>query len=182
MEQLKILLSKVPIAKPYGRALRQTLVIIVLAAAVGFGMNLLRSDRLALNADWSPEARLTSKFGKNIMISLDEAKEKFFSGSALFVDARPLEDYREGHIKGARNLTVTAFEEQAFGLLLGLPEDTLIVTYCDGEECALSIEVAEKLKEIGFENIRILHNGWTVWKNHRLPCESGSPHAQSTEK
>jgi len=171
MEQHRRSSSRIPIDKSYGRALSQALVIVLVAVVIGFTVNQFRSDSLALDTDWSPEARLTSKFGKNILISLDEAKEKFFSGSALFIDARSPEDYREGHIKGARNLTVTAFEEQAFDLLLGLPEDNLIVTYCDGEECALSIEVAEKLKEIGFENIRVLHNGWTAWKNHDLPSE-----------
>jgi rhodanese-related sulfurtransferase len=164
--------------KTYGCAVSQALLIALLAVVIGFSLNQFRSDPLALKTDWSPEARLTSKFGRNILISMDEAKEKFISGSALFIDARSPEDYREGHIKGARNLTVTAFEEQAFDLLLDLPEDTLIVTYCDGEECALSIEVAEKLKEIGFENIRVLHNGWTVWKNHRLPSENVGEHGR----
>lgn len=150
--------------------------IALLATVIGFTLNHFRSEPLALKADWSPEARLTSKFGKNILISLDEAKEKFFSGSALFIDARSPELFREGHIQGARNLTIAAFDRQAYEMLLDLPEDTLIVTYCDGEECTLSQEVALKLKEIGFENIRVLHNGWTVWKSHHLPSQGGGEH------
>jgi 3-mercaptopyruvate sulfurtransferase SseA len=47
------------------------------------------------------------------------------------------------------------------------------VTYCEGEECALAAEVALKLKKIGFENVRVLHDGWNVWKDNRLPSQTG---------
>jgi hypothetical protein len=98
--------------------MRQALLIALLAAVIGFTLNHFRSEPLALKADWSPEGRLTSKFGKNIRISLDEAKEKFFPGSALFVDARSPELYRQDNIQGAHNLSIAAFDEQAYELLL----------------------------------------------------------------
>ena len=112
------------------------------------------------------------KFGKNILIPFDEAKDKFFTGGAVFIDARPLELYQEGHIQGALNVPLAEFDRMIEKVVMDLPEDTLIVTYCDGEDCDLSAELALKLKEIGYENVRVLHNGWGLWKDHQLPSQA----------
>ena len=68
-------------------------------------------------------------------------------------------------------LPIGAFDEKAGEVLIDLPEDTLIITYCDGDKCTLSAELAQKLKQIGFENVRVLFNGWTVWRDHHLPTQ-----------
>jgi rhodanese-related sulfurtransferase len=153
-------------------AIRQTIGIMLIAIALGLIVNQLRSNRLPLIADWSPEAHLTLKLGKKILIPFDEARDAFLSGAAVFIDARPAEEYRKGHIHGARNLHIGVFDEKAGEVLIDLPEDTLIVTYCDGEKCTLSVELALKLKEIGYENVHVLFNGWRVWKSHQLPLDS----------
>ena len=161
------------VAQTWRIALRQAGLIAVIAMALGFLSNQFRYNSLPLFGEWSPEARLTLRFGKDILIPLDEAKEKFFAGNAFFIDARPKDDYRNGHIQGAHNLPFEVFDQQAGEILINLPEDTLIITYCDGDKCTLSAELALKLKEIGYENVRVLFNGWTVWKNHQLPSQSG---------
>jgi len=113
------------------------------------------------------------KFGKNILIPFEEAKDKFLTGSAVFLDARPSQFYQEGHIQGARNLPVAEFDQLADKIFMDFPEDTMFVAYCDGDDCALSAELALKLKEIGYENVRVLHNGWSVWKSQQLPIRGG---------
>jgi len=153
-------------------ASRQTVVLSLIAIVLGLIVNQLRPDSMPLLGDWSPEARITLKFGRNILIPFDEAKDKFFSGGAVFLDARTPELYQKGHIQGARSLPIGEFDQLADKVFMEFPEDTLFVTYCDGEDCALSAELALKLKEIGYENVRVLHNGWTVWKNHQLPVQS----------
>ena len=105
------------------------------------------------------------------LAELSAHKEKFFARNALFIDARPEALYREGHIQGSRSLPFEAFDQLADEVLIDLPGDTLIITYCDGEKCTLSAELAQKLKQIGFENVRVLFNGWTVWKAHYLPTQ-----------
>jgi rhodanese-related sulfurtransferase/uncharacterized membrane protein YphA (DoxX/SURF4 family) len=152
---------------PFG----QTLAIPILAALLGLLVNHARSDSIPLLGDWSPEARVTLKFGKNILIPLDEARSKFMSGTAVFVDARPPDLYQEGHIQGALNLPLSDFDQLADKVVLDFPEDSFFVVYCDGEDCALAAEVALKLKEIGFENVRVLHDGWNVWRKHQLPIQ-----------
>lgn len=164
------------IDRPWKTASRQTVVLSLIAIVLGLIVNQLRPDSMPLLGDWSPEARITLKFGKNILIPFEEAKEKFFAGSAVFLDARPPELYQKGHVQGARNLPIGEFDQLADKVFMNFPEDTLFVTYCDGEDCALSGELALKLKEIGYENVRVLHNGWSVWKSHQLPLEGGEEH------
>jgi rhodanese-related sulfurtransferase len=53
-----------------------------------------------------------------------------------------------------------------------LPNDTVIITYCDGESCNLSKDLALFLENLGFTNVRILVNGWTVWHDAGFPVAS----------
>ena len=156
-------------------AFGQTLALALLAAVLGFLVNQVRSDSIPLPGDWSPEARFTLKFGKSILISFEEAKHKFLTGGAIFIDARPPDLYQQSHIQGALSLPLSEFDQMLDKVLMDLPDDVLIVTYCDGEDCVLSAELALRLKEIGYENVRVLYNGWSVWESHQLPSEAGEP-------
>jgi rhodanese-related sulfurtransferase len=136
-------------------------------------VNVVRPDGLTLVGDWSPEARLTTDSGESMVISLEEAKKVFASGAAVFLDARSEGLYREGHIRGARNLPWQAFEQHLDKVVAEIPSDALIVTYCDGEECALSEDLARELLFMGYEKVRVLINGWTRWIEAGLPTEQG---------
>ncbi len=48
-----------------------------------------------------------------------------------------------------------------------------VITYCDGERCPLSTDLARLLMDRGVRNVFVLKNGWTVWNNERLPVEKG---------
>jgi rhodanese-related sulfurtransferase len=161
--------------KPWKTLLGQTLALFLWAVLLGLIVNQARSDSMPLLGDWSPEARITFKFGRNILIPFEEARDRFFTRGAVFIDARPQDLYREGHIQGAINLPLADFDRMADKVVQDLPEDALLVTYCDGEDCALSAELAVKLKEIGFENVRVLHDGWNRWRNRNLPVQMGEP-------
>ena len=39
----------------------------------------------------------------------------------------------------------------------------LLVTYCDGEACELSRDLADQLKAHGLKDVLVLKNGWTLW-------------------
>jgi len=158
--------------RPRKTSFRQTLALSLLATLLGLLVNQVRSDSIPLLGDWSPEARVRLKFGKNILIPFDEAKDKFLTGAAVFIDARTPELYQEGHIQGALSVPLAEFDQMMERVLTELPEEALIVTYCDGEDCDLSAQLALKLREIGYENVRVLHNGWSLWKNHHLPIQN----------
>ncbi len=105
-------------------------------------------------------------------IPLDKAIEKYKRGETLFVDARSYEDYMAGHIKGALNLPDYQFDEWIDDFLSRTDTDIEIITYCDGEDCSLGHNVAEKLYQLGFERVSYLVNGLTKWQESALPVVS----------
>jgi len=48
-----------------------------------------------------------------------------------------------------------------------------MIAYCDGETCHLSKELAKALTEMGFQNARVLINGWSLWIQNGLPIQKG---------
>ena len=156
------------------QAIWQCTTLIVFASLVAISINYLRNDRLQLFGDGPPDARLMDPSGKQLNISLSEAKKLFIRRSVVFIDARPQDDYEKGHIKGARGLPWKEVDRNFMQVTEGISPDTPIITYCDGEICELSHNLAIFLLDMGFRNVRVLVNGWALWKEEGLPIESGS--------
>lgn len=156
------------------RSAQQACVLVLLAMVTGLGVNLARNDRLPLIGDWSRDARLKTSSGQSMVISRDEAERLFRSGQAVFLDARSSSDYEQGHIAGALCLSWQEFDVFFDRVVPNLLPGAMIVTYCDGETCDLSKHLADELYNMGYENVRVLVNGWSVWQKAGLPAEQDS--------
>lgn len=155
--------------------MRQAIIEAILIAVTGTMLGLVYSA--------STETGLFARTGKPLptadpiggkapaMISLEEAKQIFESGKAVFIDARHEFDYKLGHIKGAMNVPLKEFETHKQSVVV-YPIDQLLVSYCDGADCNSSIELAAKLHAIGFINVKIFYGGWREWQDNRLPTEA----------
>ncbi len=161
------------VTNPWREAVRQGAVLVAAACVLAAVSNGIRSDGIPWVGDWSAASLGTSEDGSNLEISLEEAQILFLTKEAVFLDARSPEAYARGHIEGARNLPWVSFEERAAAVLADIPKETPIVTYCDGEGCALSTELAVALMARGYDQVRVLANGWSVWVEHGLPTASG---------
>lgn len=155
----------------------QALALTIVSLATALAVNAWRTDRLTLVGDWSASTRITTATGERMDISLGEAQKLFSSNTGVFIDARPTEDYSRGHIQGARSLPWREVDLKFFDVTRDLDLETPIVTYCDGETCELSHDLALFLREAGFTNARVLVNGWTIWQKSGLPVASGEPGA-----
>jgi rhodanese-related sulfurtransferase len=153
------------------RAIWQSGLIFTLAAMAGLLMNQARSNTLPLVADWATEAGLTADSGESLVISLEEAKALCSDKDAVFLDARSPEDYAQGHIRCAQNIPWQSFDEYIDHVFETIPDNAWIVTYCDGEHCSLSEDLAKELLSMGYENMKVLLNGWTRWLEAGLPVE-----------
>ena len=145
--------------------------IFALALFLGFSINQFRDSRLPLVDDWSTKARLITPSGAQLDITLIEAKNLFLQNKALFIDARPKDDYEKGHIRGAHSLPWHEADQRFMEVTKDISVDTPIITYCDGETCDLSHKLANFLIELGFNNVKILVNGWTKWQNAGFPID-----------
>lgn len=95
-------------------------------------------------------------------IDLEKAYQHFKNYTAIFIDTRSLAEYREGHIARAVSIPIDSLDFSA-EILPGLSRNETIITYCDGEECSQSIDLAVILSEIGFNNVYFFFGGWAEW-------------------
>lgn len=158
---------------PLRQSLWQVPALLVIALLLALGTNHWRSDGIPLHGNWSAENRFSDESGASIVISLDRAEKLFEENNAAFVDARSESQYKEGHIQGAVNIPWQKVDQFFMDAYDRLDAAQVIITYCDGETCDLSHELALFLKEMGLDNVHVLVNGWTVWKEAGLPVNVG---------
>jgi len=151
------------------KTLWQTPAILAIALGMGLISNALRPDSLQMVGDWSAEARTTTATREHLVISLSEAAKLFTEKAAVFIDARSDEDFRKGHIQGAKNLPWQDVEQRFFEMPEDISQNMTIIAYCDGETCKLSHDLALFLLDMGFKDVRVLVNGWSVWQETNLP-------------
>ncbi len=111
------------------------------------------SDRASMRAVWA-----------------GELLELLREDAAVVLDVRPEEEYRAGHISGARSVPVERLEEY----LCDLPEeaeDKEIVAYCRGPYCVFSDEAVRLLEARGYRASR-LTEGFPEWRAAGMPVES----------
>jgi rhodanese-related sulfurtransferase len=108
-------------------------------------------------------------------IIIEDAVGHYKNGSALFADARTVEAFEAGHIKGALHLDPTQFDQWSDTLFLYDPAASTLITYGEYPQSLQSRELAEKLAWLGFENVYYLKEGWTEWKERGLPMGKGGP-------
>jgi rhodanese-related sulfurtransferase len=155
------------------RAAWQIPALVILSTVAALAVNAVRTDRLPLIGDFSVAARVTTVTGERMDITLEEAEKLYFTHAAVFIDARSAEEYAQGHIRDARSLPWHDADLNFITVTADLEMTTPIVTYCDGETCELSHDLALFLRDAGFTDTRVLVNGWTVWQQAGLPVESG---------
>lgn len=162
------------------RALVQACAISVIGIAVGISVNTVApwgiplvgerrelgtiSDSLLVN---TPSMEL-GEATHPVSISLSQAKLLFDQKQAVFVDARPVFEFAEGHIAGAVNIP---FEELEYfnTAIANLDKGGQIVVYCGGESCDLSTHLADALTSKGFTSVRVFFGGWVAWQRAGFP-------------
>jgi rhodanese-related sulfurtransferase len=93
----------------------------------------------------------------------------------VIVDVRDNGSYEAGHIKGAINIyydpTADPMDRQM--MLLALPMEKLIVTYCDCTDDASSAKIADELYKLGYERdkLKALSGGSLRWVELKYPME-----------
>ena len=105
-------------------------------------------------------------------VPIEQAVDWFHTGEALLADARSLEAYNKKHIQGAVHLDPDSMDEWSEKMMSRFAPDQIIVTYCDGVQCGLSRNLAEKLTWIGFERVYYLTDGWARLQAQGLPLTS----------
>ena len=155
----------------FRKTVRESLQIIVAATLLGFGYTAVSGKGFFGGGTARPVPTAeTPPDNDSPFIDLAQARQYFRSGTAVFVDARHAYDFNLGHIPGARNLPLAEYDERT-AEIASLPRDSVLITYCDGQECNSSVDLAQKLIAGGFPHVKIFFGGWNEWRSDSLSVE-----------
>ncbi len=103
-------------------------------------------------------------------VSGEDLMRRVRNGEVTVLDVRPAQEYRAGHIPGARSVPVSELKRH----LAELPKNREIVAYCRGPHCVMAIEAVELLRKRGFRAYRMEQGvmdwrarGWRIEKSRR---------------
>lgn len=116
------------------------------------------------------EAEFNNSAARNI--DLASAYKIYEDSMAVFIDGRDEWEFSDGRIKGAINIPEYSFEDN-LDAYNKLDKNRNYVIYCGGEDCDISTRLAQKLNELGFNNLYVFPGGWEEWLNGNFPVESG---------
>lgn len=101
-------------------------------------------------------------------ISTAEAIQMINQRQAVWVDVRPAEQFRAGHIAQARNMPAAEVEQKAGSL----PKNKPLVLVCEtGRDAG---RVASRLRSQGFAEVAVMEGGMRAWSSANLPVTQKS--------
>jgi rhodanese-related sulfurtransferase len=105
-------------------------------------------------------------------ISRDELWRKIKHGDDfVLIDALAPMSFAHSHLPSAINLPPEWVDERGPRRIPAL--DTEIVVYCASSTCDSSVQVAERLLELGYRNVLHYSGGKRDWLEADLPFEGG---------
>lgn len=104
----------------------------------------------------------------------DELLRRVRQGEVTILDVRPPEEFRAGHIPGARSVPLPELKKR----LAELPKRRDVVAYCRGPYCVMAIEAVALLRKKGFRAYR-MEQGVVEWRARGEKVETGRERAHA---
>jgi rhodanese-related sulfurtransferase len=96
------------------------------------------------------------------MVTVEQARE--WGSTAIWVDARPDDDFAKDHVPEAISLNEDRWNELLPQFLAAWTPGKKTVVYCSSLSCNASREVARRLrKEAQLSDVFVLEGGWEAW-------------------
>jgi rhodanese-related sulfurtransferase len=131
---------------------RQALILAALAIVPGLGQAIYFRDKVS----WQ------SAVPASEMVTVSQARA--WGGNAIWVDARPDDEFARDHVPGAVSLNEDRWNELLPPFLAVWSPEKKIVVYCSSQGCNASREVARRLRaEAQLKNVFVLEGGWEAW-------------------
>jgi rhodanese-related sulfurtransferase/DNA-binding transcriptional ArsR family regulator len=125
------------------------------------------------------EARLAEiqKFSRDAHAGVEDMEpvdrhalvERVRRGDVFVLDVRPTEEYRAGHIPGARSIPLQELEQR----LGEIPKEQEVVAYCRGPYCLFAVDAVERLRALGIRATR-LEDSLADWRARGFPVAVGA--------
>lgn len=152
--------------------LKEAAIIAALAALLGLCVNLFHPRGFTL------VSRESLREMRIVRISSDEAKIKYDSAAALFIDTRSEEEFLAERIAGALSLPAHPLSSLDTRLRPHLPrylQPHELVLYC-GEACDSSELLAKQILASGYNrHLYIMERGIEEWRERGFPLQRREP-------
>jgi len=89
-------------------------------------------------------------------VSVEELRTRLQNDEIILLDARPVVEYKNGHLPGALSLPLDEIEQK----LASLPDDKTIVAYCRGPYCVIADDALDVLAANGRHVARLEEGVW----------------------
>jgi rhodanese-related sulfurtransferase len=137
-------------------AVRQALLLIALAFVPAIGEALYFRDKIS----WQSRDRDSE------MVDVDRAQS--WGANAMWVDARPDNEFERDHVPGAILLNEDRWNELLPQFLGQWSPEKKVIVYCSSQSCNASREVAKRLRdEVQLKDVFVLDGGWEGWLKNR---------------
>ena len=128
---------------------------------------------LAAKIEQVRDQRRQEQFQGVQTVTLAQAYALFQPGQALFIDARPADEFHELRVPKSLNITPDQVSAGVAEKVAGLARDREIVVYCGQVSCDLALKVAEKLQSLGFSRVTAYIGGFRAWDEAGYPADTG---------
>ena len=106
------------------------------------------------------------------MINREQLRSAIEAGSVTVIDVAPPAAYARSHLPRAINIVGGHSDEQ---LRAALPNPgASIVTYSGDDRCTRATELAERLRALGYRDVRPYPGGLQDWNSAGFPIETAS--------
>ncbi len=151
---------------------------LVLAMGLGFMVNHFSPAGIALIGQWDNKAGVvTAKSKQDVVLQSIEInnplriREMLKLGDVFLVDVRPEDAYGQGHLPGALSFPLYQFDHLQDGFQNQIKKDGIILVYCSGFDCSDSHQLASRLIDLGFTNVRVYAGGYNEWEEMGFEVE-----------
>jgi rhodanese-related sulfurtransferase len=137
---------------------RQALILVALAFLPGIGQAIYFRDKVS----WQLPVPASEK------VTIVQARA--WGENAIWIDARPDEEFARDHVPGAISLNEDRWNELLPKFLAVWSPEKKIVVYCSSQSCNASREVAHRLRNQAqppMQNVFVLEGGWEEWLKSR---------------
>ena len=138
--------------------MRQPLILVALAFLPGIGQAIYFRDKVS----WQLPVPASE------MVTVVQARA--WGENAIWIDARPDEEFARDHVPGALSLNEDRWNELLPQFLAVWSPEKKIVVYCSSQSCNASREVAHRLRNQAqppMQNVFVLEGGWEEWLKSR---------------
>jgi rhodanese-related sulfurtransferase len=133
---------------------RQALILFLLAFLPAIGQAIYLREKVSWEAPIPPSE----------LVTVDLARQ--WGDNAIWVDARPEEEFQRDHIPGAILLNEDQWDDLFRDFSQRWSPDKKVVVYCSTQSCNLAVEVARRLRrqtDPPMKDVFVLKGGWEEW-------------------